>query len=808
MDERVSLKLLKLQSLEEKERLRRGLPHLHLYKFYPWARKFFESTAKTIVLVAGNQLSKSSCQIRKDIHWATSPELWPKLWPNLPKGIAPGQFWYLYPTKDVASVEFEEKWKLFLPQNEFKTHSIYGWKDEWDNGKITACHFNSGVTIYFKTYAQDVEKLQSGSTYKVSCFVAGTKIATEKGLINIEALRIGDLVWTRNGLKPILNTYSRHAQVIRRRFRDGRFISGTPEHLFYTERGWVRLDSLTARCRVITDETCDIPERSRFKVGTTTEIQNQNTGTLGSITFIKHLKTALSFGAPCIGMSGSLRTEEKYRTGFTCTTLMGIALITIQKTWKSFPSFNTAGTMPNSLLKIWSRRINGLGKIKEKLQNIVNESQTLENHAEFNAKNASKPILRRLDIRDFVVRGVRGLTLNGKFKPTFTQNQQPVRFAGQNSLAHALKLCFAEILAAPWQEKRKEEVFCLKVAECPEFFANGLLVHNCDEEPDVEVLPELQARTNATDGYMSYVFTATKGQEYWREVVEERSRMKEAEVYQISAYDCQLYEDGSPSQWTDAHIKRLIERCPTEAHIQRRIFGKFAVDEGRTYESFEKKKNVVSRYEIPKDWIRYAGIDYGGGGSSHPSAIAFVAVRPDFKRGAVYKFWRGPYGHLTTAHDVLQKYLEMKGSEALAATWFDWAAKDLGTLAARAGIPIIKAEKSHDIGEGVLNSLFRYRMLDIFEEHRELVQEFLSLLKTTAKTKARDDGIDATRYCCALIPWDFADATVDYDPKAPPKIITEEDLRKDFANNKKSGEESEDWSVENELRFWAEEFEG
>lgn len=116
------------------------------------------------LLCAANQISKSSTQIRKCIHWATEQSLWPILWAD-----TPDQFWYLYPTSDVATVEFHTKWKLFLPRGKMKEDLQYGWDAEFERGKIKAIHFKSGVHLYFHAYAQDTGHLQTGTVYALFC---------------------------------------------------------------------------------------------------------------------------------------------------------------------------------------------------------------------------------------------------------------------------------------------------------------------------------------------------------------------------------------------------------------------------------------------------------------------------------------------------------------------------------------------------------------------------------------------------------------------------------------------------------------
>ena len=146
MDNIKELEAAKLKLLREKEQIQHDLPHLYGWPWYPWAKKFFDSRNKTTLLCAANQISKSSTQIRKAIHWATAQELWPALW-----GRTPNQGWYLYPSKEVATVEFEKKWlPEFMPRGNMKTSAYYGWDVEYDHKFVKAIHFHNGFSLYFK----------------------------------------------------------------------------------------------------------------------------------------------------------------------------------------------------------------------------------------------------------------------------------------------------------------------------------------------------------------------------------------------------------------------------------------------------------------------------------------------------------------------------------------------------------------------------------------------------------------------------------------------------------------------------------
>lgn len=492
--EELRLKLEKQKLLERQLELKQGLPHLYGFKWYKWAREFFESENHYNFLCAANQISKSSTQIRKAIHWSTETTIWPRLWRHNPL-----QFWYLYPSKDVATVEFLKKWvPQFLPKNRFKDDAKYGWKEEWSAKKIFAIHFNTGVSIYFKTYGQAIEDLQTGTV---------------------------------------------------------------------------------------------------------------------------------------------------------------------------------------------------------------------------------------------------------------------------------------------------DAIFC-------------------DEELPEELYSELNMRIAATDGYFHMVFTATIGQEMWRCTMEEKGRdelFKDAYKRQVSMYECLYYEDGTPSHWTKERIQRVINSCKSEAEVQRRVFGRFVVDGNLKYPSFTKSRNLLKDPPpVPQGWLIYAGVDIGSGGTeSHPAAIAFIAVRPDFKYGRVFKGWRGD-GVVTTSGDVLKKYQEMRGKLQMTAQYYDWQAKDFWTISSRVGEVFLPAEKSHDIGEDVINVLFKNKMLDIDDipELKPLVTELVTLKKSTEKRKAKDDAIDAMRYGITRIPWDWSAISSEIIDlmKDERKILTEMDERR----GQTIDENLSVFDVEEELDEWSE----
>jgi hypothetical protein len=464
-------KLEKLRALQAQDRRKKGLPHLHGFPFYPWARTFFESRNQWNFLVGGNQISKSSSMIRKCIHWATEQELWPDLWRT-----KPNIFWYLYPSMDVADIEVRKKWvPEFLPRNEFKDDAKYGWDLIEERGKVVGIDFKSGITVYFKAYTQNAQVLQTGTVF----------------------------------------------------------------------------------------------------------------------------------------------------------------------------------------------------------------------------------------------------------------------------------------------------------------------AHFVDEELPIELFPELQFRLAATSGYYHAAFTATLGQDYWRQVMEDKTAQRpfpNALKLTISLYDCMYYEDGSPSFWTKEKIENQIAACPNQRVVDMRVFGKFVKAEGLRYPSFDRLKNVKKPPgPVPADWLVYGGVDLGSGGATgHPSAIVFIAVRPDFRKARLFKHWNGK-GIDTTAADTFNMYVILRGKIRCVSQVYDYSSKDFFTIAARNGESFMPADKTVETGDNTLNSLFKHQILDIDDipENFEVIRQFENLGIEQKKSKAVDDSCDATRYPAVAIPWDWSVINLTPEEKKPVQEKTDTQLRRE-----------------------------
>jgi len=341
-----------------------------------------------------------------------------------------------------------------------------------------------------------------------------------------------------------------------------------------------------------------------------------------------------------------------------------------------------------------------------------------------------------------------------------------------------------------------------------------------DEEMPADYYPELTARLIATDGYFDMVFTATLGEMLWYRAMEsvgtDAEAFPDAFKQTISMYDCLKYDDGSPTPWTDDRIKKVIAACSTAQEVRRRVFGRFVKETGRKFPAFSPERHFKKACKITADRSIYAAVDIGSGGENgHPAAILFLAVAPDFRHAYAFKGWRGD-GISTTSSDILDKFRDMRGSSRCTLQIYDQQARDFFTIASRQGESFVPAKKSHELGEDIVNTLFKNDMLHIFDDAslQPLGAELLTLNKTTAKQKAKDDFADALRYACTSVPWDFTGVKgfieeVDKEPEEGRPLSAEEYLVLEIearrGTMKKKTQDS--WDDFNEdIDFWNEEY--
>lgn len=339
------------------------------------------------------------------------------------------------------------------------------------------------------------------SDYKDICFVAGTMIRTPDGDRPIEDIRAGDLVLTRAGYKPVLEAgmTSDAAPVLTVYFSNGQHLTGTPAHPVFVEgRGFIRLDTLSDGDILKTWQSVNassLTELNSFGIRRAKKPVPAGISTRNGLTLAE-------VSVPCTARSGNFTIIDRFRKAGTSIMQMGITSTMSRRIWSHFPRRSTLlNTLPHGLnldggpsnWSIWplfaaaplsgmGRRLATIGTSSMAGEFLVGLPQYRKRAASagrsFRPKNAVHP--ERMECvsvqmpAPLVSAGERSgrtfsnhvLSAARSFWAKLGRRPVPVSVAGLDDGA------------------ARSKVYNLKVADQPEYFANGVLVHNCDALSD------------------------------------------------------------------------------------------------------------------------------------------------------------------------------------------------------------------------------------------------------------------------------------------------------------------------------------
>lgn len=314
------------------------------------------------------------------------------------------------------------------------------------------------------------------------CLVAGTLIKTRRGDVPIESVTRADLVWTSQGWRRVLASgmTSSSEQVQTVSFSNGKVITGTPEHLI-----WVKDKGYTALRALRYADIMNVCEWEKLST-----MESLITGMKTVLTLFQDLaRSGISIVKSGLTLMGkSLKgVKSIIKTAMLSITIYPILNVcrkvgTISTMPLLYLSGNEDGNEDTSRkLDIW--QVNGINPRRAKggIANLANcpgkgESQTL-----LSVNSVGKNILLdNLTQRqgDFVQIDVDQPIVGNQGRITFRQCVDGVKSLSklintdQENVAPVLVLSVSEL------HKEKQPVFDLTISDVPEFFANGVLVHN------------------------------------------------------------------------------------------------------------------------------------------------------------------------------------------------------------------------------------------------------------------------------------------------------------------------------------------
>jgi PBSX family phage terminase large subunit len=323
------------------------------------------------------------------------------------------------------------------------------------------------------------------------CFVAGTMVETSFGRGPIEQIRAGQMVWTRWGLRRVLKSGCTHksARVVTAKLSNGRLLTGTANHpVFTVEKGWIPLSALS--CKDILLPWNPIKPESFSTESSTTD------GRTGSDT----QTGCISAAAPSLKPRGSAGSMSIFGDRFTETYLKGVTSITEMETTLTIPSVISSvsprramsmrtgetlfaelrnGLQSSPAHENSQRNLNALqreelfaGSSQRKFGRVASRRRRSANGAEsfFSLGRSGKPDSVPADA---IPSGGTPAGLITKSDPAPTA--EPHSASINPALPNAAPVRVLSITAEP----RLECVYNLSVEEHREYFASGVLVHNC-----------------------------------------------------------------------------------------------------------------------------------------------------------------------------------------------------------------------------------------------------------------------------------------------------------------------------------------
>ena len=318
------------------------------------------------------------------------------------------------------------------------------------------------------------------------CFARGTLIATSNGQKPIEQIQCGDLIWTRKGLRPVIDAWLNaiNRETVKVIFSNGQSLTGTSNHILWIEDQWRYLDAVrygnTALClnqKLLNSMALNldvIPNLSEDICETITGLLENSTNRVLEL---------------CMSKFGK-KLMVKYPRDSTFITPMGIHSTTHWKIWSRL------------MLQLICKSISKTQKDFKKLESIFyeldhllvpgikaslveNGTVSLQYNPMLNDKGSHHVvscvmlnfIQKTLKKLNSVVEHVSKRTIDDKQQVKLLLNARRVAKISQQVNISRPELAVINVEAI--LDSQKHDTYCLHVADTHEYFANGILVHNC-----------------------------------------------------------------------------------------------------------------------------------------------------------------------------------------------------------------------------------------------------------------------------------------------------------------------------------------
>jgi len=325
-----------------------------------------------------------------------------------------------------------------------------------------------------------------------SCFIAGTPVLTAAGERPIETIRPGDRVLTRDGWKPAeaSGLTGTSEKVHRVELSNGQAFTGTGNHpIWVAGKGWIRLDALRYADKMVTWESVS---KSSFSTESSSADTQKPEVFPSSVTTRPESGTDSEASSVSTKRSGCTPTGSESRRGITSTTPTETTTTTSLPTSCASPLTSTwPTTVRNPAVKPSSDTgsttspapSHGTGPKLVERGIPSTESRLGRGGRPFpspaiSAQRSTKP---GLGIQEIVSARTPASPRGGETLDSTTRLEAVSSASPSSPSTGTAELDSAAVHVLRVTELPDEApVWNLSVADCPEYFAAGVLVHNCD----------------------------------------------------------------------------------------------------------------------------------------------------------------------------------------------------------------------------------------------------------------------------------------------------------------------------------------
>lgn len=354
----------------------------------------------------------------------------------------------------------------------YKIHIVKDDKGLWEKAKTEQENY-IWKTINGIQINQPIDKYNH---FFDACFRGDTKVSTMKGLKSILDINTGDFVITSEGYRRVIKRWDNGVKkVIEYRMQFDTFcltLWSTPTHKVKTDKGWIEISKLQEGMTVYLDSHSMVNNTNYTKIAGTSAKPIEK----------------------CIGMFGS-SIMEKGKKNFTYITKMGILITTILKTLNLFQLLNTC---QNILRKGLKKMKSGIMILDEKVLNQLKSGTQVKKgycgilntlkkptsgikHTEKANANNAELSLRKKHLHKDSVQTV--VNQNTEDCQELISKQENVITAEKNgNVINTVRQDAAQkfvLVKIDSIQEEKCQVYDLHINDVHEYFANGLLVHNC-----------------------------------------------------------------------------------------------------------------------------------------------------------------------------------------------------------------------------------------------------------------------------------------------------------------------------------------